>query len=220
MAPRSRPFTRPTSSSTSFRPTPGAGSSTTLRRCPLMSTVRSSALISTCASAPPASRASGCGPKRSSIRSPRFSRPSTAARSRPTTTSSRDRDNAAPVTGRPLLAIDDAAPDGLLHHDRADEQVFRLFAVAQYLGIDERALVQVEPEPGEVLETEVAIAVDSRVAQPFLEIGRAAGVGRKQNERGIEADVLERLGHRRVLGSPQALLDGVDVDLRRFDLAE
>src|SRR5678816_3384966 len=48
-----------------------------------------------------------------------------------------------------------------------DEQVVRHFRdVAQHVGINRVGLVQVETEPGKVLQPQVAVAIDRRVAQP------------------------------------------------------
>ena len=59
---------------------------------------------------------------------------------------------------------------------RSDEDILRKFPVHEHVLVDVAPLVAIEPEPGEVLQPQVAIAVDRRIGQPRLEIGGAASV--------------------------------------------
>src|SRR5204863_8337499 len=66
----------------------------------------------------------------------------------------------------------------------------------------------------------IAIAVDGRVAQPWLEVGLAAGIGREDIDGRMHADLRERVFHLRVLRPLQLRLDGVDINLRRLSLSD
>ena len=81
-------------------------------------------------------------------------------------------------------------------------------------------MIQVQAEAGEILQAQVAIAIDRGILEPFGEIGRLTGVGREQIRHRIESDLLHRLRDRRVLGTLQPLLQRGDVDSSGFDLSE
>ena len=55
---------------------------------------------------------------------------------------------------------------------RSDEDILRKFPVHEHVLVDVAPLVAIEPEPRQVLQPQVAIAVDRRVCEPRLQIGR------------------------------------------------
>ena len=98
--------------------------------------------------------------------------------------------------------------------------MLRVLRERQHLGVDLTSLVEVQPAAGEVLQAQVAVAVDLRVLQPRLHVGRGTRIGRKQVHRGRHADVRERLPDRRVLRTLQPRLHLVEVDCCSVHLAE
>src|SRR5688572_26835165 len=103
---------------------------------------------------------------------------------------------------------------------RAGEDAVGLLRVMQHVGENHVGAVQVETAAGQVLQAQDAVAVDLGVLQPALVVRGAAGVGAKQVDRRVHPDLAQRLRHRRVLRTLQPLLQLVDVDPRRLDLAE
>ena len=62
-------------------------------------------------------------------------------------------------------------------------------AHAQHVGVDRVALIQVQAEAGQILQPQIAIAVDVRVGQPGAEVcGRAGVVGEEIDGR-VDADL-------------------------------
>ena len=66
------------------------------------------------------------------------------------------------------------------------------------------AFVRVQPEAGEVLQAQIASRLIGASLEPRLQVGRSAGVGRQQLDRGVEADLAQRLRDRRVLRAAAA----------------
>src|ERR1700704_3117695 len=65
----------------------------------------------------------------------------------------------------------------------ADEEIVGELAVSQNLGIDRAALVEVEAEAGQILQAQVAVAVDVRVLEPLFQVDRAAAVAGEHVDR-------------------------------------
>ena len=74
---------------------------------------------------------------------------------------------------------------------RIDEQVRRHRAVLQDLRVDLCLLVLVHAESGEVLQSQVPIAVDLGIGQPGLELRSLCGKRRQQVDTVVEADLGE-----------------------------
>src|SRR5215475_8657330 len=96
-----------------------------------------------------------------------------------------------------------------------DEQVFGKLPVPEDLRVNRTALVEVQAEPGKILQPQIAIAVDVRILEPLLQIDRAAAVAREHVDRRVEADVMQRLDDGRIVRTVQLRLDRVDVDANR-----
>src|SRR5215475_3225274 len=96
-----------------------------------------------------------------------------------------------------------------------DEQVFGKLPVPEDLRVNRTALVEVQAEPGKILQPQIAIAVDVRILEPLLQIDRTAAVAREHVDRRVEADVMQRLDDGRIVRTVQLRLDRVDVDANR-----
>src|SRR5436190_13401309 len=114
-----------------------------------------------------------------------------------------------------LLATD-RVPQGLHRFRRAGEQVFReLSGVGHDVLIDRVALIEVQAAAGQVLEAQVAIAVDHRVFQVAAHVGRLACEVGEQLDRRVDPHLAQRAGDTGVLRALEARLDLVDVVLHR-----
>src|SRR5438093_11171043 len=82
-----------------------------------------------------------------------------------------------------------ARPEGFDRLRLADEEIFGELPVSQDLGVNRAALVEIEAEPGEILEAKIAVAVDVRVFEPLLQVDRPTRVSREHVHRRAEADV-------------------------------
>ena len=103
---------------------------------------------------------------------------------------------------------------------RSHEQIVRIAAVLQDLRVHPIAFVRVQPEAGEVLQSEIAVVVDRAVPQPGLQVGRPARVAREQVDGGHHAHIPQGLRDRRVRRVGEARLERVDVDARGARLPE
>src|SRR5947208_12918451 len=104
-------------------------------------------------------------------------------------------------TIRPFLPqrrADDHRPQCLQRLIRSDEEIARVAAILEHVRVDGAGLVDVQPETGQILQPQIAIAIDRRVLQIRLQIGTTAREGREQLDRGIEANLAQRLGDPRV----------------------
>src|SRR5258708_14687293 len=69
----------------------------------------------------------------------------------------------------------DGAEQALLRRVGRDEEILgHLRHVAQHVGVDHIRLIEIQPEPGQILQPQVATVVDLRAAEPRLEIALAA----------------------------------------------
>ena len=93
--------------------------------------------------------------------------------------------NSRPDPNPFLLSVADGRPNFLQQIlpqiFRAGEDGVRLPAVVQHVGVDDVGLVQVQPAARQVLQPQVAVAVDLRVGQPRREVRRAV---RRRSRRG------------------------------------
>src|SRR5215208_3134007 len=95
-----------------------------------------------------------------------------------------------PSLALPALLPVDAVPQRLLRLFLRDEQIVgHPGHVPQHVGVDDVSLIEVQAEAGQILQPQVAIAVDRRGAKPGLQIGLPSGVGRKQIDRIVHPDL-------------------------------
>src|SRR5262245_42805862 len=109
----------------------------------------------------------------------------------------------------------------LLQSGRARiEDPLRILGVADHVGVDRVGAIQVQAAAGEILQAQVAIAVDLRVFQPGTEIRRLSRKRREKIERRVHADLGQGFLNRRELGLLQARFHLVEIDRRPVRLAE
>ncbi len=72
------------------------------------------------------------------------------------------------------------------------------------------------PQPARYLSRRFPSLLIARASHPRRQVGASAGVGREQIERGINADIPQRLAHARVIRAVQAPLHFVQIDLQRL----
>src|SRR5207253_9875957 len=123
-----------------------------------------------------------------------------------------------PARGRARLGVLDRVAQlgeirlGADEHTVGNPPRFRQFRI--YPGL----VPDVEAEPGEVLQAQVAIRVDGGALEPAGEIRAAPDIARDQIDRRLEADVAQGRGGARI--GVESLRYRVDVDRRRLELAE
>src|SRR5262245_55782375 len=72
---------------------------------------------------------------------------------------------------------------------RAGEQAVRVLAFFDHVPVDPVTLVEIQPEPCEVLHPHIAIAIDRGAAEPASHVALVPGIRAEQLNRRVDADL-------------------------------
>src|SRR5438046_8937256 len=84
---------------------------------------------------------------------------------------------------------------------RSGEEPFRILALLDHVPVNRVALVKIEPQSRQILQPQIAIAIERCVLEPSPHVRGMPGVVSKQLDRGMNPDLPERVrdgGVRRV----------------------
>src|SRR5258708_18914357 len=114
-----------------------------------------------------------------------------------------------------------------LREERAQRMRAFIRALEQPLGIDAKTqdpivdgsfAIIVDSHSSDVLQAQIAVAIDFGARQPGPQIGLLPGVGGEQTESGVKANLIERLRDALIFGTRKAPLESVNFDHGLFGL--
>src|SRR6185436_4358266 len=95
---------------------------------------------------------------------------------------------------------------------RGNEELLRISPILQHLVENLGLVIIVGAKAGQILQSEITIAVDLRIFEPRLQIGGGSRKRREQIETGVKADLIERLGDSPFLSSAEPRVKLFDID--------